>query len=183
MDQAEKQKQQCLSQLLKSEFHGKLTHLLLSVSVCSLFFSYPYWLPLLQSFNFNFHDSLPFQLFSHTLDKNCMFLVCNGLLILLVKNSGLIGSCSSSTYNDEDQSFQSCEDVPRAEENTGFAAEDEVLFVADIGEGENYDRDEEEEEEFAEGNGILSTEELNKRVDEFIAKMKQELRVEAGHKC
>ncbi|XP_038998222.1 uncharacterized protein LOC120123388 [Hibiscus syriacus] len=205
MDQTENQKQKSLSQFLKSGFHRRLTHLFLSVSVFSLFFSYSYWLSLLHSFSFNFHDSLPFQLFSHAIDKNCIFLVCNGLLVFLAKYSGLI--CSSSMYNDDDdQSFKSYEDVPRADQSLDLepkapllndkaalgstvdeAIKNSVEIVEeednkwgleipveedeeDIGESENN----EEEEE----NGVLSTEELNKRFDEFIAKMKEELRIE-----
>ncbi|KAE8706559.1 hypothetical protein F3Y22_tig00110392pilonHSYRG00193 [Hibiscus syriacus] len=155
--------------------------------------------------HFNFHDSLPFQLFSHAIDKNCIFLVCNGLLVFLAKYSGLI--CSSSMYNDDDdQSFKSYEDVPRADQSLDLepkapllndkaalgstvdeAIKNSVEIVEeednkwgleipveedeeDIGESENN----EEEEE----NGVLSTEELNKRFDEFIAKMKEELRIE-----
>ncbi|XWS09684.1 hypothetical protein CRYUN_Cryun39dG0010100 [Craigia yunnanensis] len=256
MDHTENQKQQSLSQFIKFQFHRKLTQLLLSVSVFSLFFSHSYWLSLLHSFNFNFHITLPFQLFSHTIDKNCIFLLCNGLLVFLAKDSGLISS--SSKYNlSDDQSFKSYEDVPQSEsivlepkapllekevalksaealknsavmegrqeeeeelavaegegeienftleeeeeeedeekwglvtsgeeENAAFVEEDEEevkgsddnLFVQDFGESENYDREEEVE---LEGNRALSTEELNKRFDEFIRKMKEELRIEA----
>ncbi|XP_022753617.1 uncharacterized protein LOC111301892 [Durio zibethinus] len=232
MDQTENQQQQSLSQFIKSQFHRKLTQLLLSVSVFSLFFSRSYWLSWLHSYSFNFHNTLPFQLFSHTIDKNCIFLLCNGLLVFLAKYSGLI---SSSKYSlSDDQSFKSYEDVqqtksivmePNApmlekeveetvkniiimegrqekeeaaaeivtgnftleeeeEENTAFVGEDEGelkgsdddFFAQDFRESENYDREEEEEEE---GNRVLSTEELNKRFDEFIRKMKDELRIEA----
>ena len=37
----------------------------------------------------------------------------------------------------------------------------------------------EEEEEEEEGNGTLSTEELNKKFDDFIRRMKEEIRIEA----
>ncbi|PON33377.1 hypothetical protein PanWU01x14_353310 [Parasponia andersonii] len=40
--------------------------------------------------------------------------------------------------------------------------------------------EEEEEEEEEVGNGMLSTEELNKKFDEFIRRMKEELRIEAS---
>ncbi|XWS51753.1 hypothetical protein CRYUN_Cryun11dG0010300 [Craigia yunnanensis] len=257
MDQTENQKRQSLSQFIKSQFHRKLTQLLLSVSVFSLFFSHSYWLSLLHSFSFNFHNTLPFQFFSHAIDKNCIFLLCNVLLVFLAKYSGLISS--SSKYNlSDDQSFKSYEDVPQSEsivletkapllekevalegdeavkntivmegrqeeeeaeaaaaeietenftmeegeeeggkwslmtsgeeeeeeENAAFVGEDEGelkrsdddFFVQDFGESENY---EEEEEEVVEGSRVLSTEELNKRFDEFIRKMKEEIRIEA----
>ncbi|KAA8524860.1 hypothetical protein F0562_011283 [Nyssa sinensis] len=40
---------------------------------------------------------------------------------------------------------------------------------------------EEEEEEGEEGIGLLSAEELNKKCDDFIKKMKEEIRIEAQH--
>ncbi|KAJ0101695.1 hypothetical protein Patl1_03963 [Pistacia atlantica] len=39
--------------------------------------------------------------------------------------------------------------------------------------------EEEEEEEEREQNGMISTEELNKKFEDFIRKMKEELRIEA----
>ena len=229
MDQTENQKQQSLSQFIKSQFHGKLTQLLLSVSVFSLFFSHSYWLSLLHSFSFNFHNTLPFQLFSHTIDKNFIFLLFNGLLVFLAKYSGLISS--SSKYNlSDDQPFKSYEDVPQAEsivlEPKAPLLEKEVALEADEAvknsivmegrqeeeaeaeaeaaaaeietenftmegeeeDGENWglmtsgEEEEEENDAFVgedEGNRVLSTEELNKRFDEFIRKMKEELRIEA----
>ncbi|XVF70874.1 hypothetical protein PTKIN_Ptkin11bG0197400 [Pterospermum kingtungense] len=244
MDQKQNQKQS-LSQFMKlSQSHRKLTQLVLSVSVFSLFFSHSYWFSLVHSFTFNFHNTLPFQLFSHNIDKNCIFLLCNGLLVFLAKYSGLINS-SSSKYNlsDHDQSFKSHEDVPIAmepkapletdeavkniilmeaiqdeepepeaaaetetenftmeedeeeeededqkwgwiksveedEEEELQGSHDDDIFAQYFEETENYDREEEEEEE-VEGNRVLSTEELNKKFDEFIRKMKEELRIEA----
>ena len=41
------------------------------------------------------------------------------------------------------------------------------------------EEEEEQEEEEEVGNGVLSTEELNKKFDEFIRRMKEELRIEA----
>ncbi|MBA0562166.1 hypothetical protein Golob_007235 [Gossypium lobatum] len=60
------------------------------------------------------------------------------------------------------------------EEKAVFIEEDKVLFVPNIGESENYEEEEEEEED-----RNLSIEELNNRLDEFITKMKEELRIEA----
>ncbi|XP_039027620.1 uncharacterized protein LOC120161439 [Hibiscus syriacus] len=193
MDQTENWKQQSLSQFMKSRFHRRLTHLFLSVSVFSLFFSYSYWPSLLHSFNFNFHDSLPFQLFSHAIDKNCIFLVCNGLLVFLAKYSGLISS--SSMYNDDDPSFNSYEDVPRADQSVDLEPkapllDDKATLESTVDEAiKNSVEIVEEEEDNKRGleitveeeeDGVLSTEDLNKRFDEFIAKMKEELRTEAG---
>ncbi|KAK8579095.1 hypothetical protein V6N13_142326 [Hibiscus sabdariffa] len=153
------------------------------------------------------------------MDKNFIFLVCNGLLVFLAKYSGLITSLSNHNHSDVHQSFKSYEYVPQTEstrldpktpllekevawettgealenssmveeeENAGFLAEDEDglkgsihhdPFVEDIEEGESYEP--EEDEGIIEENQVLSNEELNKKFDEFIRKMKEELRIEA----
>ncbi|KAK8691172.1 hypothetical protein V6N13_074691 [Hibiscus sabdariffa] len=213
MDQTQDQKQkQSLSQFIESQLDRKLTQLLLSVSVFSLFFSYSYWFSL-------FHDTLAFKFLSHDIDKNFIFLLCNGLLVFLAKYSGLITSLSNHNHSDVHQSFKSYEYVPQTgstrldpetplldqevawettgealenssvveeEEDAGFVEEDEDglkgsiddPFVQDIEESESYEP-EEEEEGIIEENQVLSNEELNKKFDEFIRKMKEELRIEA----
>lgn len=83
------------------------------------------------------------------------------------------------------------------EENDGFVEEEakgssiDQPFVEDNEESETHEPEEEEnieesenyepeeEEELMEGNNVLSTEEMNRRFDEFIRKMKEELRIEA----
>ncbi|GMJ15968.1 hypothetical protein like AT3G13130 [Hibiscus trionum] len=216
MNQTENQKQkQSLSQFIESKLVRKLTQLLLSVSVFSLFFSHSYWLSLFHSFNSTFHDTLAFKFFSHNIDKNFIFLLCNGLLVFLAKYSGLLSSLSKHNHSDDHQSFKSYElYVPQTEptrldpetpllekevalettaealenssvmeeeeeeENAGFVEEDEDGLKGSIEESESYEP-EEEEEIIMEENQVLSTEELNKKFDEFIRKMKEELRIEA----
>ncbi|KAL5803879.1 hypothetical protein ACOSQ3_030679 [Xanthoceras sorbifolium] len=233
---------------------GVITKLVLSVSLLSLFFSLLH--------NFDFSISLPMKLVSHTLDKNCIFLLCNGLLVFLAKYSGFFTSSSSSSssskyvnnssilneyqYYSYKSTFE--EDYPRhkmmmameadrdkvvvpllEEEDHqesdqsstrsgssrsithGEALENEQKHVEDeeatlikpettdhhlVEEEEEEEEDklqgeeeagwllweeieEEAEEEEREGNGMLSTEELNKKFDDFIRKMKEELRIEA----
>ncbi|KAB2015536.1 hypothetical protein ES319_D08G032500v1 [Gossypium barbadense] len=208
MDQRENKEQKSLVQFMKTQFHGKFPHLVLSVSVFSLLLSHSCWLSLLRCFSFNFHNTLPFQLFSHNIDKNYMFLLCNGLLVFLAKFSGSISSSKYNNnlsvldYDDED------EDIPHTVESlvldrpkTPLSQEDEAIensalmeetaaAEAEI-ETQNCSLLEEEDEGEKWGldplmkNGVFvgesteSTDELNKRFDEFIRKMKEELRVEA----
>ncbi|GMY30982.1 cilia- and flagella-associated protein 251 [Fagus crenata] len=103
-------------------FLNRVTQLLLSVSLFSFFFTHSYLLSFLQPFNFYF-STFPLQLFSHTLDKNYIFLLCNGLLVFLAKYSGLIRSLSGAYHNEE--SFKSSEDDLQKEvvtERSGSAA-------------------------------------------------------------
>ncbi|GAV68801.1 hypothetical protein CFOL_v3_12304 [Cephalotus follicularis] len=202
---------QTLSQITKSEFLKKLTQLLLSVSVFSLLFAHSPVLSLLHSLTFHF-STFPIQLFSHTLDKNCIFFLCNGLVVFLAKFSGLINSSSSKNNQSTDQTFKHYEN-----DTTSFTLETRaplvegeslkpVLEDVDVNEGQEIEKlvveekrvlykkeretdffvaeDEEEEHESGlfneeEGNGLLTTEELNKKFDDFIRKMKKELKIEA----
>ncbi|XP_040948502.1 DNA-directed RNA polymerase I subunit RPA1 [Gossypium hirsutum] len=211
MDQTgnQKQKQSLMSQFIETQFHRNLTQLLLSVSIFSLFFSHSYCLSLFHSFSFTFHNTLAFKFISHNIDKNFIFLLCNGLLVFLAKFSGLISSSSQQSNLSDDyynhQSFKSYTYIPQTEstrldtstplldlekeENAGFVDEEakgsssDEPFVEDNEESETYEpeeeEEEEEEEELMEGNNVLSTEEMNKRFDEFIRKMKEGLRIEA----
>ncbi|KAE8679159.1 Zinc ion binding, putative isoform 1 [Hibiscus syriacus] len=106
---------------------------------------------------------------------------------------GLISS--SSMYNDDDPSFNSYEDVPRADQSVDLEPkapllDDKATLESTVDEAiKNSVEIVEEEEDNKRGleitveeeeDGVLSTEDLNKRFDEFIAKMKEELRTEAG---
>ncbi|XVE50833.1 hypothetical protein DITRI_Ditri01bG0195500 [Diplodiscus trichospermus] len=212
MDQTENQKQQSLSQFIKSQFHRKPTQLLLSFSFLFLLFSHPYWFSLLHSLNFNFNNTFPFQLFSHAIDKNCIFLLCNGLLVFLAKfKDNLSDDQSFNSYEEDvlelepkppllltEAAMESGVMEESQEENLAVAEtngekwglmtiekeeeeeeeeENNAPFEQDIGESENQER--EEKIELEEENRVLSTEEMNKRFDEFIRKMKEELRIEA----
>lgn len=249
------QKQESLSQFIKSQFLKKaVTKLILSVSVFSLFCSHTTLISFLHYFNFYF-STLPFKLFSHTLDKNCTFLLCNGLLVFLAKYSGLFSLSSSPSNNnkfnltvDHHETFKNYADgddsqpqttimetttdeVPimleqeselegtqtqqkqnamqqeneniegeaakaeteteetheeqekeEAEEESAVLQEDKEEEEAEAESRffiEEIDDDEVEEEEEEEGNGKLSDEELNKKFEDFIRKMKEELRIEA----
>ncbi|KAL4385317.1 hypothetical protein GQ457_15G027090 [Hibiscus cannabinus] len=173
MDQRENQKQQSL-------LHGKFTQLVLSVSVFSLF---------------------------HNIDKNCMFLLCNGLLVFLAKFSGFIGSCKHDNLgvldhdddNVDDRYFKCFEDVPRFDRSLVLDLKAPLLRKDEasrncttMDETQEEDREEDEEKDGEKWglsilmeNSVFVGEEdedlkgLNKRFDEFIRKMKEELRIEA----
>ncbi|KAE8125396.1 hypothetical protein FH972_020208 [Carpinus fangiana] len=210
MDQTEYHSKQTLTQLINIQFLKKITQLLVSVSVFSYFFSYPSLFSFLQSFNLYF-STFPSHLFSHTIDKNCIFLLCNGLLVFLAKYSGLTSSLSGSNHNEE--SFKSVGDGLQPEPliilETKEAMLDKEALVETIGSAEivaaeqhgremdhfikeveketeksiskeeEQEHEEQEREEEEEGNGMLSTEELNKKFDDFIRRMKEEIRIEA----
>uniref|UniRef100_A0A7N2R5Z2 Uncharacterized protein n=2 Tax=Quercus lobata TaxID=97700 RepID=A0A7N2R5Z2_QUELO len=181
-------------------YHNKAIRLLLSVSALSILFSsFSLLLFLLLSFHAHNISTLPMKLFGYTIDKNYMFLLCNGLIVFIVKNSGLVGNSHSQSgdnlYLNEEHGIKNGhrqQSVPELSENKALDLDESKIVVMEfeeeqvianrslslitvVGGGENElltMQDEEEEDGF----GLLSTEELNKRCDDFIRKMKEEIK-------
>lgn len=266
MDQLKYQNISSLTQSMKAHHYLiKLTQLFISVSVCSFLISPSSLLVFLHYFKFYF-STFPFQLFTHNIDKNSMFLLCNGLLVFV----GITKSFSSGSSSDDDKpsslgdlSSQYIEDgsqqshvldvVPMLEieakketiepgEEQNTAAEEaieiktcyeeevqenieKIIFIdeeQEQGKGcsqvvlkeevkevdeetelldfdaadheeddkgsendyfvieENIEEEEEEDDvEEEEESCMLSTEELNKKFEDFIRKMKEDLRIDA----
>lgn len=238
----------------------KVTPFLLSISVFSFIFSTSSssnsW------FKFYF-SSLPLQLVSHTLDKSWIFLIANGILVVIANTSTNMTthySPSRSDLNDMlhskiDDSLNSppavfqphikndvsleVEELEEAKENPSIPEEEEekrclilaeeeeshtqelqitdilpeeedvlenstekklmvikeedyvvedesedpekysIIEDEDYDEKQLYEEEDEEEEEGYSSMDKLSTEELNKKFEDFIRKMKEELRIEA----
>ncbi|CAK8538921.1 unnamed protein product [Lathyrus sativus] len=219
------------------------TQLFISISVFSFIFSPSSLYVLLHYFKFYF-STLPFQLYTHNIDKNSMFLLCNGLLVFV----GLTKSFSSSSSDTDDHkpsnntevsssSSQYIEeeneegsqshildvevnepmwereaekrtsepDEQSAEEEEEKVEEENIekiilideeveLFDGDdeeeykgseidyvLIEENNIEEEEGEEDYVEEGEDscMLSTEELNKKFEDFIRKMKEDLRIDA----
>lgn len=253
MNRAKHPNLRVLSKLTESRILKKITQFLLSVSVFSLLLSnYSSGPSFLHSLYF-YLSTVPVQLFTHTLDKNCIFLLCNGLLVFVARYSGLAPTI------DDHQSFKKYEDATSesrmpvlpgdgsglVENVDGFLQENIAVtkedgFVNDNDHGRTEDREIEElivgdreekdddkgdggigfliigkegdhgselslqgheeveslnDEEFhattqeeyqaeyyvddGEENGVLSTQELNEKFEEFIRKTKEEIRTEA----
>ncbi|CAK9166878.1 unnamed protein product [Ilex paraguariensis] len=243
MDESKHQNLQSLTQFMTSHISKKFSQLLLSISIFSLLFVYSSWYSfLLPSIKF-YVSTFPVQLVSHTLHKNCIFLICNGILVFLVKTSGLVLSPSGFDLNDlilnkvgdglqvspegikesllEKESLVETENAGSEENEEGGggggehfieekreslnliveheaqeAESESSLIVREAVDGgerkeENitfYIEEEETEKEplnesnaggGKEGNELLSTEELNKKFDDFIRRVKEEIRFKA----
>ncbi|KAK4439709.1 hypothetical protein Salat_0305800 [Sesamum alatum] len=219
-----------------------IPQLLLSLSLFSFLFSYSshYYSSLIHSPNFpsnSFH-----QILNRALNKNCLFLICNGLLVFLAKTSGLIRPPPEAADSDlkrladtakvvvpqvleklyvlEETSPQPKEEVEEEEEEEEEEANekssegenDQVsIFIAEseeeegggdledrvdesggderrscwlfdegdeqlYGEGEEEEEDGKEEEE-EEEEEMMSTEEMNKKFEDFIRRMKEEIMI------
>ncbi|XP_048327990.1 uncharacterized protein LOC125421916 [Ziziphus jujuba] len=157
------------------------------------------------------------QFFRYSLNKNYMFLVCNGLLVFIVKSSGLIGNSSpGSTFNNDTHAMKigknihqtelkleqtkastPCSEkevvtpcsgkevVMEVEEEEGRSetrqvvvvkGEEELSINQDEGENGLINTADDRNEERIES---LTTEELNKKCEDFIRRMKEGIKFEA----
>lgn len=173
------------------------TKLLAPVCFFSVIFSYSSLLPFISNF---------MQFPSFNIDKSYVFLLCNGILVLIVKNSGLKISdshldSSANLYGEQNMksgdSPHKLDEVSEITKPALVAEEKVVVEVEEVREDEQggheiivvdedeqggheiivVDEDEEVEEE--EVIGLLSTEELNKKCDDFIRKMRDGIQSEA----
>jgi len=101
MDQLKNQNITTLAQSLKAHYYLLMfTQLFVSVSVCSFLFSPSSFLVFLHYFKFYF-STFPSLLFTHNIDKNSMFLLCNGLLVFV----GITKSLSRPSSDDKPSTF------------------------------------------------------------------------------
>ncbi|GLT80221.1 hypothetical protein SLA2020_516730 [Shorea laevis] len=186
-----------------SLFLKRILQFIVSIALFSIFFCY----------------SSGFSWFPHTLERKYMFLMCNGILVILAK-SNISSSSSHSESSDENylgervsissssnfiQSKPSLaeeelmampEEEEEQEDDINGEAEEleseplhveedegEVSVVAeDDGESQSLVKEEEPADEAAAATANEdgpSTEELNRKIEEFIRKMKEEIRIEA----
>lgn len=125
-----------------------------------------------------------------------MFLLCNGLLVFIVRNSGLISSsgreqCGGHGSREAEALGAAMEDsttiierkVEDGEEReNGFIAEEEQeseRLVTEEEQQQEHEEEQEEEKAEAEEVGALSNEELDKKFEEFIRKMKAGIKLES----
>lgn len=252
MDQNNHQK---LSRFANSQFLKKLTKLLLSISVFSLLFSSSNVLSFLQPWHFHLY-TFPLRLVTHAVDKNCIFLLCNGILVFLAKNSGFIGTKTRSRHgtshkespketlqmmenkllttdvgsgifpdvaredfpleeeekasNNNNNNHPDCvvevevgdvcfhaegcardndydnSNEEEVEDNNRFSTFDtaNILAISDSNGGKEIDecgreREDETSEDYNDGNNVMTAEELDKKFDEFIRRMKEGIMIEA----
>lgn len=195
---------------LNSQFYflKNAMKILLPVSVFSLMFSQSYLLlPFLNSFN-EFSSYISIQLFTYSSERNYIFLLCNGILVFIIKNSGLISTTNISDNHHhypkeskiQETKIEFLEKVveigkQEKEEEIETMNQDDLVSVETIDENEGYQEPEdsrpflqnnqlgyhyaryveviEELEEFEEEEETL--EELHKKCDDFIKRIKKEI--------
>ncbi|PON90276.1 Transmembrane protein [Trema orientale] len=210
----------------KHHFLRRTLQVVLSVSILSLFICYSHGVSFFpHSFSVYFSTCL-FSLFTHTLERKYMFLICNGILAFLAKTS--VSSSYDSSYSDgttvppsklsadiaskaalnedqvvdqssvgvdfigdEEEEQQTTEDedgVEKADEEQGNNSQALSSTTSSSADDENGNEEEGREisgcgvssnKQEANDEELISTDELNKKIEEFIRKMKEEIRIEA----
>lgn len=167
-------------------------------------------------------SSLPMQLLTHAFDKTWIFLICNGIVVVIANTSSITTvqynhssspqplDANAGNYDDVGSVIEllpepgnAVSELLEEKENVGEPekiiycitgddsgdleseeGESETCFMRmeeeeEEDEGQVYDHDHEYEYEYEEeGMDKLSTEELNKKFEDFITKMKEELRIQ-----
>ncbi|XP_047328231.1 uncharacterized protein LOC124931706 [Impatiens glandulifera] len=151
----------------------KVIKILLSISIVSfLIISLsPYLLPLLIQWfdHYTATFSLSSHLFRYSSERNYIFLFCNGILFLVIKTSVLKGNSflgSQSTIQEVSNTHKELSKPSTKDITMDYEEEEEE-------EVNIHDNDEEED-----GIGLLSAEELNRKCDDFIRKIREGIRVE-----
>ncbi|KAB2637621.1 hypothetical protein D8674_028155 [Pyrus ussuriensis x Pyrus communis] len=223
---SEDQKLQAIDKFINNKYHAKLFMIRTLKFVVSVFL---FTSRFLQSGQCLFLHML-LSIFTHTLDRKYMFLICNEILAFLAKTSinscGCINSNLSETgsslgqddiayvadegeeeptsTSEEEEEVRQLQDLEKQQNGSLYTENHEEMqpeaFIA-AAEDEEEEEDEEvslslmeqggEEMETQElatnvdvgddqyGSKMSSTDELNKKFEEFIRKMKEEIRIEA----
>ncbi|XP_057495572.1 uncharacterized protein LOC130780577 [Actinidia eriantha] len=157
----------------------------LTAFVFALFCSYPFWFPCLCSCVKHFaFVSLP-NLMSLFFCPKCLFIVGNAIIAFLVGESKLACLRSSpATEIREEASTHTGDKEERLKmdfaEESANKIEDKYMVESVIGEVKPRDNDGNGQENEEEECGLPSTEELNKRVEDFIAKVNRQRWLEAS---
>ncbi|KAB1221690.1 hypothetical protein CJ030_MR2G006269 [Morella rubra] len=190
MEKNEAQRIQTVENFNMYRLLKRILQIVLSVSLLSSFVCYSSgfcFFP--HSFNVYFSTFL-FSLFTRTLERKYVFLICNWLLVILAKSSASRSATSDAELGGEvsasDESAAETSSVEDEEhvgsigsqENTvaleGKEKGESEAFVAEDEEESGVVRPDEEEEV-----APAENDELNRRFEEFIRKMKEEIRIEA----
>ncbi|KAL5226903.1 hypothetical protein ABZP36_015168 [Zizania latifolia] len=145
---------------------------MVATTVLCLLLTSPVWLPRLCSLMaFFFLTTLPDLAMAFLLSPKCLFVVGNLIVAFLVGESRLAPRARgepASLVNDIHEEQVKRNAATSAKATTAVVAIDHNALVGEVGQGEEEEDGEEEGEE----------EELHKRVEDFIARVKKQRRME-----
>lgn len=191
MDPTKREKYQANRKYYKTQFLQILFQYCLTAYVLGLFLSkaFPFLCSPLKHFIF---FSLP-SIGAFVVDPKCLFILCNMIVIFLVRESMLVGSPSSSPtpgiydeYVKHSRSVRRSSTIQEKEERKLEVSlvEENVELIGEVVEEDTNDKEEQEqggeEEEYG---GVeeheLPTDELNRRSEDFIERVRKQMKLEA----
>ncbi|PIA51036.1 hypothetical protein AQUCO_01100096v1 [Aquilegia coerulea] len=203
MDHIKKEKLQAMNKYKKNQFLNNLILYSLIVIGCILFCSSPLWLPPIYSFMKIFLFVYVPYMKTYISSPKCLFILCNIIVVVLIGESKLVGSKSSPTTDIYDEYLSRSvslresrntttlvkkknnkEEVIRMDafENVKQSGYDEGLYeemVEGVKRGGGEDKTSDEKNLNIDEKLVLPTEELNRRVEDFIARINKQRRLEA----
>ncbi|XP_022015203.1 uncharacterized protein LOC110914794 [Helianthus annuus] len=128
------------------------------------------------SYNYYYLSAFVLPLFTHTFEKKYIFLLCTTILTFITKNIDIFGL---KEHNNIEHILSL--DAPLVEGNIGVQEyEQEQEPKEDTNDERDSDQEDDGEEQAECSSCVdMDTEELNMKIEEFIRKMKQDLRLEA----
>ncbi|XP_043725429.1 uncharacterized protein LOC122671992 [Telopea speciosissima] len=180
MDPIELQKLQPISKYKKKHyFLNTLIFYSLTVFTGTLFCSSPLWFPSLFSSTKSFlFISIP-KMRSFLLNPTCLFIVCNIIIVFLVGESKLVGSSSSSSAADiYDEYVKRSQNLQRfsSQEEKKESRKLEMRFTEETTQRVHEDGGGEKAEERED---IFDGDDLKRRVEDFIARVNRQRKLEA----
>ncbi|CAL5184016.1 unnamed protein product [Lathyrus oleraceus] len=188
--------------LNKKQLLKRSLQFVLSISAFSIFLCYysSGFFINTQTLNVYFFYTCFFTFFTHTLERKYMFLICNGILAFLAKNLFIITTTTTSSDSESLSivSFESLEEVGDVMADEEYYEEkveeheEGTLYIQNEGIDEEggteseidvnvlaQDDDDGEETTLTTNEELVNTEELNRKFEEFIRRMKEEMKIEA----
>ncbi|CAA7396290.1 unnamed protein product [Spirodela intermedia] len=186
MDAVKIEKLQAMRRHSKNRFLINLCQYLLFLLCFGLFLSSPLWLPKVIVFLWRFFFLHLPTMGERLLCPKCLFLLGNLIVVFLVGDSKLSGRPPRpglyEEYVDRSEALRrpaSISDTLKGEEPSEPYMEEQEGREYRWGEEEEEEPEEEEEEEEEEEKNALPAEELNKRVEDFIARVNSQRSLEA----
>ncbi|KAJ7946427.1 Transmembrane protein, partial [Quillaja saponaria] len=154
------------------------------------------------SFNFYFFSTTIFSVFTNTFQRKYMFLICNAILVFLAKTSvcsATFGSqkivpmenivspenVPSIAEEEEEEKLEQQQEAKHEEKQDGTSCMEteergnEAPTVEEDGALAKQGQEDEVGTEISGSEELANADELNRKFEEFIRKMKEEIRIEA----
>ncbi|KAL5717472.1 hypothetical protein ACHQM5_010466 [Ranunculus cassubicifolius] len=188
MDHIKGEKLQSKKKHKRNQFVDNLILFSFITLSCILFCSSPLWMPPIYSFMKTLVFVYIPYMKTYISSPKCLFILCNIIVVILIGESKLVGSNSSARattdiYNEYVNRSETVRNARFLEEKKGNEMKVDAYEIEEsVQRDDEMDEktvEEEKESDVEEEKLCLPTEELNKRVEDFIARVNKQRMLEA----